>query len=239
MVPMDESAHSNAETEDQGAPQHAAKPAAEPVGRALDAVGGRLRTLRQTRQSTLAEVAAATGISVSTLSRLESGARRANLELLLPLARVYGVTLDDLVGAPPTGDPRVHLRPVVENGMTRVPLTRNPGGIQAHKLVLSPGGRSKEPDPRTHEGYEWLYVLNGRVRLVLGEHDLVLSTGEAAEFDTRVPHWFGNADDRTVELLVLFGRQGERAHLRARPKQAAADDEDADDRNAEDGNAGD
>jgi transcriptional regulator with XRE-family HTH domain len=193
----------------------------EQLGPALDAVGGRLRALRQARQSTLAEVSAATGISVSTLSRLESGSRRATLELLFPLARTYGVTLDDLVGAPPTGDPRVHLRPVTANGMTTVPLTRNPGGIQAHKLVLSPGDRSAEPDPQTHEGYEWLYVLNGQVRLVLGEHDLVLTAGEAAEFDTRVPHWFGNADDHPVELLVLFGRQGERAHLRARPKQAA------------------
>jgi hypothetical protein len=55
---------------------------------------------------------------------------------------------------------------------------------------------------------------------VLGEHDLVLAQGEAAEFDTRVPHWFGTADEQAVELLSLFGRQGERAHLRARPKAA-------------------
>ncbi|WP_307844330.1 helix-turn-helix domain-containing protein [Actinospica acidithermotolerans] len=189
------------------------------TGDALDAVGARLRMLRQARQNTLAEVSAQTGISVSTLSRLESGGRRPTLELLLPLAKAYRVTLDDLVGATQTGDPRVHMRPVTEHGMTRVPLTRNPGGIQAHKLVLRPGGRSREPDPRTHEGYEWLYVLNGKLRLVLGDLDLVMSTGEAAEFDTRVPHWFDNADEHPVELLVLFGRQGERAHLRARPKQ--------------------
>lgn len=190
-----------------------------PSDAALDAVGGRLRDLRRARQSTLAEVSASTGISVSTLSRLESGGRRPTLELLLALAKAYGVTLDDLVGAPPTGDPRVHMRPVTEHGMTRVPLTHNPGGIQAHKLVLRPGGRKREPDPRSHEGYEWLYVLNGRLRLVLGELDLVMATGEAAEFDTRVPHWFDTADENPVELLVLFGRQGERAHLRARPKR--------------------
>ncbi|WP_025620765.1 cupin domain-containing protein, partial [Salinispora cortesiana] len=63
-----------------------------------------------------------------------------------------------------------------------------------------------------------LYVLNGRLRLLLGEHDLVLTPGEAAEFDTRVPHWFGVAEDQPVEILSLFGQQGERAHLRARPK---------------------
>jgi transcriptional regulator with XRE-family HTH domain len=184
---------------------------------ALAAAGPRLRALRRQRETTLADLSAATGISVSTLSRLESGARRPTLELLLPLARAHGVTLDELVGAPPTGDPRIHLRPVSRNGMTMLPLTRRAGGIQAYKLVIPAGGRRREPDLQTHEGYEWLYVLNGRLRVVLAEQDLVLSPGEVAEFDTRVPHWFGAAGAEPVEFLSLFGRQGERAHLRARP----------------------
>ncbi|WP_169947086.1 helix-turn-helix domain-containing protein [Microbispora sp. H11081] len=185
---------------------------------ALVSVGPRLRALRRQRETTLADLSAATGISVSTLSRLESGARRPTLELLLPLARAHGVTLDELVDAPMTGDPRVHLRPVVRNGMTMLPLTRRAGGIQAYKLVIEAGSGRRTPEPKTHEGYEWLYVLNGRLRMILGEQDLVLSPGEAAEFDTRLPHWFGAADAHAVEFLVLFGSQGERAHLRARPK---------------------
>ncbi|MER7166342.1 XRE family transcriptional regulator [Micromonospora sp. NPDC000207] len=186
------------------------------LDQSLDAVGPRLRALRRQREATLAELSTETGISVSTLSRLESGTRRPTLELLLPLARVHGVTLDELVGAPPTGDPRIHLRPVTRHGMTMLPLTRRAGGIQAYKIILT--SRRAEPEPQTHEGYEWLYVLDGRLRVVLGEHDLVLAPGEAAEFDTRVPHWFGPADDEPVEFLSLFGRQGERAHLRARPR---------------------
>ncbi|WP_407560378.1 helix-turn-helix domain-containing protein [Streptomyces sp. 184] len=189
---------------------------------ALTAVGPRLRELRRQRESTLAELSAATGISVSTLSRLESGSRRPTLELLLPLARAHGVTLDELVGAPPTGDPRIHLRPVTRNGMTLLPLSRGrAGGIQAFKLILPAGSGRREPELRTHEGYDWLYVMSGRLRVVLGEHDLILEPGEAAEFDTRVPHWFGAADDEAVEFLSLFGGQGERAHLRARPKPAS------------------
>lgn len=186
------------------------------LDQALDAVGPRLRALRRQRETTLTDLSAETGISVSTLSRLESGARRPTLELLLPLARAHGVTLDELVGAPPTGDPRIHLRPVTRHGMTMLPLSRRAGGIQAYKLVIPI--RKGEPTPQAHEGYEWLYVLNGRLRLVLGEHDLELTPGEAAEFDTRVPHWFGAAGDEPVEILSLFGRQGERAHLRARPR---------------------
>jgi len=191
------------------------------LDQALAGTGPRLRALRRERETTLAELSAATGISVSTLSRLESGARRPTLELLLPLARAHGVTLDELVGAPPTGDPRIHLRPVSRHGMTMIPLTRRAGGIQAYKLVI-PAGRRRKPEPQTHEGYEWLYVLNGRLRVVLGEQDLLLSPGEAAEFDTRVPHWFGAAEGEAVEFLSLFGRQGERAHLRARPRPRGA-----------------
>ena len=191
---------------------------ARPVSDPLEAVGARLRALRRQRGTTLAALAAATGLSTSTLSRLESGQRRPSLEQLLPLARAHGVTLDELVDAPQTGDPRVHLRPVTRHGMTVLPLTRRPGGIQAFKLVLPAGPAPREPDPQTHEGYEWLYVLNGRLRLVLGEHDLALGPGEAAEFDTRVPHWFSRADAGSVELLSLFGAQGEKAHLRARAK---------------------
>lgn len=192
------------------------------LDRALDSVGPRLRTLRRQRGTTLAELSAATGISVSTLSRLESGARRPTLELLLPLARAHGVSLDELVDAPPTGDPRIHLRPVTRHGMTMLPLSRRAGGIQAYKLIIPPRSPRRVPDLKTHEGYEWLYVLDGRLRVLLGEHDLILSPGEAAEFDTRVPHWFGAVGDEPVEFLSLFGQQGERAHLRARPKATSA-----------------
>jgi transcriptional regulator with XRE-family HTH domain len=187
----------------------------------LSAVGPRLRALRAEHGATLAQLSAQTGISVSTLSRLESGERRPSLELLLPLARVHGVPLDELVGAPPTGDPRVHLRPRrSHHGTTVVPLTRRPGGIQAFKMVYPPRTPPGEPALKVHEGYDWLYVLAGRMRVLLGEHDVVLGPGEAAEFDTRTPHWLGNPFDEPAEVLGLFGPQGERMHVRARPARS-------------------
>ncbi|GAA5069008.1 transcriptional regulator with XRE-family HTH domain [Thermocatellispora tengchongensis] len=189
----------------------------------LTAVGPRLRELRRARGTTLAALSEKTGISVSTLSRLESGQRKPTLELLLPLAKAYAVPLDELVGAPDTGDPRITPRPITRDGRTYVPLTRHLGGLLAYKHILPVGdGQGRRPRQATHEGYEWLYVLSGKLRLALGEHDLVLVPGEAAEFDTRVPHGFGNAGDQPVEFLVLFGPQGERIHVRARPKKAAS-----------------
>jgi len=165
---------------------------------------------------TLAELSGGTGISVSTLSRLESGQRKPTLELLLPLARVHQVQLDELVGTGPAEDPRVRGKAIKMGGMTMVPLTRRPGSLQAFKTTIPGGSRRRKPEPKTHEGYEWLYVLSGRLRMILGEHDLVLEPGEAAEFDTRLPHWFGGADPRPVEFLSIFSREGERIHVRAR-----------------------
>ncbi|WP_294179920.1 helix-turn-helix domain-containing protein [uncultured Schumannella sp.] len=191
--------------------------------RTLDAVGPRLKRLRHRRRVTLTDLAEETGISTSTLSRLEAGLRRPTLEQLLPLARAYGVTLDQLVDAPPTGNPRISLRPVAcADGSTILPLTRRPGGIQAYKFVLPTGRHDAAPDLRTHEGFDWVYVLNGRLRLVLGEHDLILEPGEAAEFDTRTPHWFAATSSGPVEYLSLIGKQGERAHVRVAPHAASA-----------------
>jgi quercetin dioxygenase-like cupin family protein len=97
-----------------------------------------------------------------------------------------------------------------------MPLTNQLGALRAYKQIL-PGGPVADPEQQVHEGYEWLYVLSGRLRLLLGEHDLVLTAGEAAEFDTRIPHAMVNADAEPVEFLSLFGPQGERLHVRARP----------------------
>ncbi|MFF3336523.1 helix-turn-helix domain-containing protein [Streptomyces sp. NPDC002888] len=184
----------------------------------LAEVGPRLRRIRKERGATLAGLSEATGISVSTLSRLESGLRKPSLELLLPIARAHGVALDELVGTPPVRDPRVRAQPIVRHGRTYWPLTRQPGGVQAFKVLVPQG--TEEPEPRVHEGYEWLYVLAGRLRFVLGEHDVVLAAGEAAEFDTRVPHWFGSTGEGPVEFLSLFGPQGERMHVRAKPRRS-------------------
>jgi transcriptional regulator with XRE-family HTH domain len=183
----------------------------------LALVGPRLRELRKKSGTTLARLADATGISVSTLSRLESGERKPTLELLLPLARAHQVPLDELVGAPEVGDPRVRLKPVQRHGATIMALTHNPGGVQAFKMIIPP--ERCEPETRTHEGYEWLYVLAGELRLVLADHDLVMKAGEAAEFDTRLPHWFGSTGSAPVEVLSLFGPQGERMHVRAQPRR--------------------
>jgi transcriptional regulator with XRE-family HTH domain len=183
----------------------------------LSEVGSRLKRARTRRGVTLIELAAETGISKSTLSRLESGQRKPSLELLLPIAQAHDVPLDELVGLPEVRDPRILPKPRVRNGRMVVPLTGQAGGLHAWKVIIPP--ERKQPELRTHEGYEWLYVLSGQMRLIVANQEMTMGPGEATEFDTGLPHWFGPADDQPVEILSLHGAHGDRMHVRAEPRR--------------------
>ena len=174
----------------------------------------RLRELRTERGLTLQQVADRSSIDVSTLSRLESGKRRLALDHIPALAGALGVSADELLAARSVQDPRIRVRPRSFQGLTLWPLTRRgPAlGLHAFRIVVS-ADRNQPPDPLpVHEGHDWLYVLDGRLRLLLGEEDLVIEPGEAVEFTTWTPHWFG-AIDGEVELIAILGPQGERSHL--------------------------
>jgi transcriptional regulator with XRE-family HTH domain len=185
------------------------------IAAVLDQVGVRLKRLRRNRRLTLTGVAKATGISKSTLSRLETGQRRPTLELLLALSHAYRVPLDALVAAPEEGDPRLQFKPGRVKGRTVIPLTRQPDGMQAWKIVIPTS--KVTPEPRSHDGHEWIYVLSGHMRFVLGDQDWVLEPGEVASFDTKVPHWFGSTGDGPAEILSIYGRPGERMTVRTTP----------------------
>lgn len=172
-------------------------------------VGPRLRAARQARGWTLDELAARAGMSVSTLSRLESGKRQASLELLLPVTRQLGIRIDDLLPSE-TGDPRVRRETVRRDGMVIAPLTLERAPVQAFKITYAPAAGA--PSPRVHDGFEWLYVLSGRLRLMLDDTEHVLESGEAAEFDTRVPHSMSAMPDAPAEVLSIFSASGERIH---------------------------
>ena len=186
------------------------------IAAALEQVGPRLKRLRTQRGMTLTGVSTSTGISKSTLSRLETGQRRPTLELLLALSHAYRVPLDDLVAAPEEGDPRLRLKPGRVKGRTVIPLTRQPDGMQAWKIIIPTSNAT--PEPRAHDGDEWIYVLSGHMRFILGDQDLVLGPGEVAAFDTKVPHWFGSTGDAPAEILSIFGRPGERMTVRTPPQ---------------------
>ncbi len=179
------------------------------MGDDLEQVGPRLRAFRHSRGWTLDELAARASMSPSTLSRLESGKRQASLELLLPLTRQLGIGIDDLITSS-VPDPRVR-RPVVHrDGLVIAPLTPEGSPVSTYRITYPPV--SEVPEPRVHDGFEWLYVLSGRLRLILGDQDLVLARGEAAEFDTRIPHCMSAVGSRPAQVLSIFNDAGVRMH---------------------------
>lgn len=175
-------------------------------------VGPRLRDIRTARHITLERLSASTGISISTLSRLESGRRRPTLELLFAIAREYRVPLDTLVGAPQVADPRVHPRAVSRNGSTWLALTRNPEGLNAFKQIL-PVSLSHVGEQQVHPGYEWMYILSGTLLLALGDESYHLRTGEVVEFDTMNPHAIANGGTESVELIIIYSNNSDRLHV--------------------------
>lgn len=190
---------------------------ANPSEETVDArVRRRLRELRTERGLTLQQVADQASIDVSTLSRLEAGKRRLALDHIPALAAALGVSTDALLGSAPTQDPRVRERPHTHDGMTVWPLTRRgpAGGPRAYKIDISAKRRTPPDALPVHEGVDWLYVLTGTLRLLLGDEVFTIEPGEAVEFSTWTPHWFG-AVDALVELIMVVGPQGERLHLHA------------------------
>lgn len=176
----------------------------------LREVGPRLRAARLKRDLTLETLAEATGISASTLSRLEAGKRAPNLELLLPVTRVLHIGLDDLMmwKAP---DPRIRTRTRTFGSITVEYLSPESAPIHALRMTFLP---TNEPiRTRSHDGYEWFYVLRGSARVILGDQEAVITAGQAAEFDTRIPHAVTPVGTEPVELIAIFNRSGDRIHL--------------------------
>jgi transcriptional regulator with XRE-family HTH domain len=174
----------------------------------------RLRELRMQHGLTLDDVASRSNIDVSTLSRLESGKRRLALDHLPRLAAALSVSTDELLRAPEAEDPRVKGSSHTRHGITYWPLTRSgpAGGLHAFKVRISARRRKPPAELPVHEGRDWTYVLSGRLRLILGERDFTIGPGEAVEFSTWTPHWFGVVEE-PVEAIMIFGAHGERLHL--------------------------
>ena len=170
----------------------------------------RLRSLRNTLGLSLDELAARTNVSPSTISRVETGKRTISLDILVPLARALQVDLDALLDVRSDDDVVIRPTPNSSGERTTWMLSRPTGSTIAVKMRLEPIRRMAEQ--RVHPGHDWFFVLKGRVRLLLGEREITIEAGEAAEFATMTPHAFA-AIDGPAELVMIFDRDGQRAHV--------------------------
>lgn len=183
-------------------------------GQIEQVVRTRLRSLRTTLGLSLDELAARTNLSPSTISRVETGKRTISLDVLLPLATALQVDLDALLDVRNDDDVVIRPTPSTSGARTTWMLSRPTGSTVAIKMRLEP--TDSRPEQRVHPGHDWFFVLEGRVQLSLGDRDLVVETGEAAEFATMTPHAVA-ALDAPAELLMIFDRDGHRAHVHREP----------------------
>ncbi|MFJ2115694.1 MULTISPECIES: helix-turn-helix domain-containing protein [unclassified Streptomyces] len=171
----------------------------------LPDVAPRLRELRRGRALTLETAARRAGLSPAHLSRLETGHRQPSLPMLLALARIYGTTVSELLGElPPERDPIVRAGrtdPVEADGWTYHQAGSPGRAMQPLRLRVPYGAQGDLV--RVHPGEEWLYVLEGRLRLGLGGTGHLLGPGDSAHFDSLTPHRIAADGAEGTELLFV------------------------------------
>ncbi|MFD9872119.1 helix-turn-helix domain-containing protein [Streptomyces niveus] len=178
----------------------------DPGTQALPDVAPQLRELRRGRGLTLEAAAARAGLSPAHLSRLETGRRQPSLPMLLGLARVYGTTVSELLGEePPERDPVIRAaraEPVEADGWVYRQAGSSSGRAMQPLRVTVPYGAQGDL-VRVHPGEEWIHVLQGRLRLGLGDAVHVLDPGDSAHFDSMTPHRLAAVGQDGAELLFV------------------------------------
>jgi transcriptional regulator with XRE-family HTH domain len=183
----------------------AATPPESAAAETLPAVAPQLRALRRRASLTLEAAARAAGLSAAHLSRLETGQRQPSLPMLLALARIYGTTVSELLGETVAERDAIvraaDMEPTKAGGWTYWQAGAPGRGMQALRVHVPYG--SQGDIVRVHPGEEWLYVLQGRLRLRLGDTAQVLAPGDSAHFDSLTPHRIAAADQSGAELLFV------------------------------------
>jgi transcriptional regulator with XRE-family HTH domain len=174
----------------------------------LASFGSALRELRQSRDWSLQELASRSGLSKTFLSRLETGDRQASIAAVLTLARIFNVSLASMFETQVASEPCLIVRateamPQSVNGLIYTPLSNADRffNLQPIRLTVSPKRKGK--DHYHHDGEEWIYLLSGRLTLSLAGKTYDLEAGDAAHFDSRLPHRLIARGTQDAEVLLV------------------------------------
>ena len=184
---------------------------------ALDVLGGEIRQLRRARELTLADLADATGLSLSFLSKIERGASKPSLTSLQEIAAALGVSVGwffDDDGPAPTSE-----RPFIVRAGRRKRLTYSAMagtdylGFEDHLLSASldgdlalgqsryaPGGSTGD-DMQVHEGEEAGLVVEGTIELTIDGTRFLLEPGDSFSFAGHLPHRYENTSDTDTVVV--------------------------------------
>jgi transcriptional regulator with XRE-family HTH domain len=188
-------------------------------------LGQRIVELRNTYSISRETLAERSGISAALITKIEDEGHIPDLAPLIKIARALGVRLGTLL------DDHEELGPVVTRAgeaeasirfTTGLPEERVPGtakddhkGLNFYALAADKNGRHMEPfivdiapdavqEKSTHEGEEFIHVLEGTLRLEYGTNTEILKTGDSIYYDSIVPHRLISADSQPVKILAVI-----------------------------------
>jgi transcriptional regulator with XRE-family HTH domain len=180
----------------------------EQIQAQLCSFGARLQELRVQRSWTLQDLAGRSGLSKAFLSRLETGDRQASIAAVLTLSQVFGVSVASLFESEMATEPCVIVRAgeAAEqkvNGLTYIPLTKAGRFFSLQPIRVKVSRNRRGSEHYHHDGEEWFYVLSGSLTLSLAGRTYDLEEGDAAHFDSRLPHRLIARGTADVELLLV------------------------------------
>lgn len=182
-------------------------------------IGAKIRSIRESKQLSIEEVSERSGLSVEQIGRIEGNVDFPSLSPLIKIARVLGVRLGTFL------DDQMELGPVVcrksDSGNTGINFTNNASAgnkhMVYHSLAQDKSGRHFEPflieispsDSKdlfalsTHEGEEFIYVLEGIVEINYGKTIYILEEGDSIYYDSIVAHHVHAAGNDKAKILGI------------------------------------
>ncbi len=184
-------------------------------------VGEKIKALREQKALSLKEVADLTGFSTALLSQMENHLVSPSLGTIIKLARALGVKVGDFLGET-QGEPFTIVRKNERKNVSR--FASKDGvkyGYSYESLGFEKKDRHMEPfivtlEPATvktsktsvHEGEEFIFVLEGEMEVILGNHTDVLYPGDSIYYDSTIPHRVQCRPDKVTKILAVLYAAG-------------------------------
>lgn len=163
---------------------------------------GVVQQARTAAGMSLSDLGERTGISPSTLSRLENGERRLAIDMLETIASGLQTTVHNLIADAERTDRLLLPVPEIEldDGSRALVLRTEESGRQLLRMLVP---QRRPAERQEHPGTEWLHVLRGRLWLAVGDREIVVEAGRTAQFDCTLPHAMGG-DRGPADILSRF-----------------------------------
>ncbi len=181
----------------------------ESTAAALAAIGARMREARLGRDMTLQALADACGLSPSMLSLVERGRASPSIGSLIVIANALGVPMSELVVDQPADDEKLVVRPseqkLVETAahvIRRIIREDRTRGVSIALNEYAPHTGATEK-PITHNGFEYGFVLDGKLTVEVDGTTHVLERGDLISYNSRRPHRIWNHGKQQVRTLWI------------------------------------